>query len=69
MARHRQQEVRWCVFKDYTTEIGDNYVDTYPILYGSQQDAANKMSQLQGGADPSWFDPETGFLYVDKVTL
>lgn len=67
MTKHR--EIRWQVFNDYVTEQGDNCVEGYPILFGSKEDADKRMVELQAGCDPSWFNPETGFLYVDQITL
>lgn len=65
----RKQETRWQVFKDYVTEHGDNCVEGYPMLYGSKEEAEQRMADLKGGCDPSWFDPNSGFLYVDQITL
>lgn len=71
----KQPETRWVVVKDYYKD-DTNFTDTFPVLYGNEDDAKAKMAQLATGYDKSFFDPEgnedagyEAFMYVDRISL
>lgn len=67
-----KREIRYTVIKDYIHETIGNCQDMYPIIYGSEDEAATCKARLDAGGDKSWFDPggpEQGFLYVDQIAL
>jgi hypothetical protein len=63
--------MRWGIYKDYYTENGDNCVDTWVVVYGTEADAEAAKERLERGDDKSWFNPldddAQAFLYVDRV--
>lgn len=73
MTKARQTiEVRWVVARDYYSEAGDNMIDEFPILYGTEAEANDMLNRLNAGSDKSFFDPadeEAGFLFVDQHEL
>ena len=75
LTTRKAPEIRWTVVKDYYKD-GNNFTDTWVILYGTEQAANEAKTRLEAGQDKSWFDPEgndyagyEAFLYVDKIHL
>ena len=65
------REPRWGVFKDYYTDNGDLWTDSWVIVYGTEAEANDAMAKLEAGQDKSWFDPSdedaSAFLYVEQI--
>jgi hypothetical protein len=63
---------RYIIVKDYYTEAGDNCIDTWCVLYGTQAEAEAVKVRLENGQDKSFFDPSldnSAFLYVDVIEV
>ena len=71
MGNARKLEIRFAVFKDYFKN-DLNFIDTYPVIYGTQAEAEATKMRLEAGQDKSWFDTageEQPFLYVDQIAV
>lgn len=64
-------ETRWSVEKDFYRD-GQHFTCGYGILYGSEAEAEAKKSELEAGADQSFFglnDEDDAFLFVDQIEI
>ena len=63
------RQIRYQVMRDFYNEDWQDYcVDSYPVLYGSEEEAKAVKTQLEAGSDPSWHDPANGFLYIEQIS-
>ena len=69
--RKKQIEIRWIVVCERYSDAGGWVRDEFCILYGTEAEAAQMMTHLNSGGDPSYFTPgETdGCLHVEQIEL
>jgi hypothetical protein len=68
----RKTELRYVVAKDYYQD-GDNLRDEFPVLFGTEAEAAAMKAMLEAGSDKSFFDAsdedEAAVLFIDTFEL
>lgn len=67
-------KLRYTVFRDFYNCHGDNVIEPWVILYGTEAEANECMARLNDPlrADRSYHNPDdedSGFLYVDQICI